>query len=323
MGLLSNASGYGFTSVNNSGQVLISSDTKNLHFVGKATYIAGSLTAGYGGYRLFKYSITLPEYSIIVPFYTQPTTDYYAFSKMTASAGNVWNIEIIASGTSTVAPEVYCFSELTTSMLNTATDSWGFRVYNDTAGVTYDSRFKPLVVLGGASTTSPTRAISDSPPWGTGWADPLYAEYCHGVPYQSGLMTPDQTTNITSTLSATISKPIIQYQTIAQTQRQWTAYRERTDNYFIYSEFRTWTSVYWAFYRAGISVSTSNTTATITSGWININHNCYHSSTKDGSLLGFIDVGDSSSSGGIWPFSNSTINNKTIPIIISDGALYD
>ena len=73
---------YGFLATNNSGQVLISSKTKNLHFLGKATFFTTLQTkSGHGGLRSYAYRIN--SNATPVPFFTTPTADKFGVGKRT------------------------------------------------------------------------------------------------------------------------------------------------------------------------------------------------------------------------------------------------
>ena len=88
---------HGFLAVNNNNQVLVSSDTRNLHFLGKPGLQSSAVKCSrYGGSALFKYHVYSPV--PIVPFFTMPTNDYYCITAIRDLGGNIWEIEILRSG---------------------------------------------------------------------------------------------------------------------------------------------------------------------------------------------------------------------------------
>lgn len=72
---------YGFTATNDYNQTLISSSTKNLHFIGKA-YLYDTLLAGdsYGGVRQWRYRIGTSQSIVPLPFFTMTGSEYYGIS---------------------------------------------------------------------------------------------------------------------------------------------------------------------------------------------------------------------------------------------------
>ncbi len=90
---------FGFLALNNNNDVLISSDTKNLHFLQKRTSpTTVSFTSNdYGGMRRWIYSFSNVN-TVPVPFFSVPTTDYYAISRVEDKGSNNWDIEIIQVG---------------------------------------------------------------------------------------------------------------------------------------------------------------------------------------------------------------------------------
>lgn len=89
---------FGFLALNNNNQVLVSSDTRNLHFLSKpAVYAVDVQSDRYGGSVVYKYRVssTVP----IVPFFTMPTSDYYCITAIRSVGTNLWEIELVRSGT--------------------------------------------------------------------------------------------------------------------------------------------------------------------------------------------------------------------------------
>jgi hypothetical protein len=118
---------YGFQAINDNNQVLISSDTRNLHFIAKLTtprnetVSASDPDAGviftsdyFGGIRHWRYSVNCS--TTPVPFFSMPTTDYHAIVRVVNKGNNRWDIELIRSGTSSTAVNyIYGTSEETSN----------------------------------------------------------------------------------------------------------------------------------------------------------------------------------------------------------------
>jgi len=301
---------YGFLATNGNSQVLISSKTKNLHFLGKATYYQTlQSTNSYGGIRRWSYRInciTTP-----VPFFTTPTSESYAILRMTVVAADTWEIEIIKSGSSDVKPEVYIFTEANGQI--TPNTSWGMKVLNETSGVTYDSRLRPLIVKAGGSATQPYDPLTSVPPPGA-----LDAAYCQSD--ASPYLLPSATTG-SSIGGVSIVKPIVNYQSVSQAQRQFQVSFVRKTGFFVKQTY-VYHSYYWVFCRGGISVAQSGSTLNITNGWVAVDYSCNWTYSKESTFIG-IGVGGNSRTGGTWPFENTSINMNPVSFIVSDGSLYD
>ena len=164
---------YGFEAKNNNNQVLVSSETRNLHFVEKltgprnTTVSISDLDAGIiygsninGGIRRWRYT----TYCSVtpVPFFTMPTNDFYGILRIVNKGSNRWDIEIFRSGTSNTVPELYIFADPRAAY---STNTHGMVVYRDDGTPSFDSRVRPLVVNSAVTLTHPsnprTVSISD------------------------------------------------------------------------------------------------------------------------------------------------------------------
>jgi hypothetical protein len=301
----------GFIALNNANQVLVSSDTRNLHFVQK---ISGPdevvySSDNYGGMRRWRYRASCSVTPL--PFITFPTSDYYAVSRITNQGGSQWDIEVIRSGASSSTPEMYIFSDPRAS---TATDSHGMIVYRDDGSPSFDSRLRPLAITGGFAVTHPSNP-KPSFPYG------LSARYCESD--AGGVFAPDQFNSYT--LANQPAKPMFFFASLAQAEREGT-YSESDEDCLGFSKFglcitRTvynWSSTYWAFYRGGISFSGS----TLNAGWIVVQFGCNYRYSQDDSLIG-IGIGGSSGGGGSWAYSNETLNLSSASVIAGDASRYD
>jgi hypothetical protein len=149
----------GFLATNQNGQVLISSDTRNLHFVGKAqlSRVINQFD-GYGGLRHWAFSIDCNVTP--VPFFTMPTSDFYAVAAVRSVSVAKWEIEIIRSGISNEPPEVYVFADPRGATY--APDSnYGLLVLRDDGTPSFDSRYTPLVITGGTSVAPPHNPLTN------------------------------------------------------------------------------------------------------------------------------------------------------------------
>jgi hypothetical protein len=301
----------GFIAYNNASQVLVSSDTRNLHFVQK---ISGPdevvySSDNYGGMRRWRYRASCSVTPL--PFITFPTSDYYAVSRITNQGGGQWDIEVIRSGASSSTPEMYIFSDPRAS---TATDSHGMIVYRDDGSPSFDSRLRPLAITGGFAVTHPSNP-KPSFPYG------LSARYCESD--AGGVFAPDQFNSYT--LANQPAKPMFFFASLAQAEREGTYYASDSDclgfDKFGLCLTRTvynWRSTYWAFYRGGVSFSGT----TLNAGWIVVQFGCNYRYSQDDSLIG-IGIGGSSGGGGSWAYSNETLNLSSASVIAGDASRYD
>jgi len=317
---------YGFLATNGGSQVLISSKTKNLHFLGKATYYSTIESVNLvGGLRRWAYRIE--SQSIPVPFFSVPTADRYAITKMTNVTGNIWEIEIMRSGTSSTLPEVYVFSDINSAMKPTG--NWGMQVFNETNGTTYDSRLRPLVIRGSSQVQPPNKPHNPALTSGTDTTGSFHTGgYDHGfctLNTASGMerMTPNYT-NDSTLYNTNCTKPIVNYQSIAQTHVQcddfhsyiWHGFLDITQTHWGYY------SHYWGFFRAAVSIQQSGAHSYINCGWVNLKTGCFGDNPHNDTFAG-IGFAYDKSVGGTSPISNQTLNLRDSTLIITDGALYD
>lgn len=163
---------FGFVVTNDNGQVLVSSETRNLHFVGKADFerIIRSFD-GYGGLRHYAFRIqcnTTP-----VPFFTMPTGDFYAVDGVQLLSANLWEIRIFRSGTGDTRPEVYVFAD-PRGFVGEPESGWGMQVYRDDGTAAFDSRRTPLAVTGGGKAIPPSNPLPIAP-------TNVTAKFCQGM----------------------------------------------------------------------------------------------------------------------------------------------
>ena len=303
---------HGFLATNQNNEVLISSDTRNLHLLAKLT--SPTLTnssSAYGGFVELTYTVNCPVTPI--PFFTMPTEAYYGIAGIKNTTGTTWEIRIIRSGTGEAYPEVYVFCD---PRGISSTETHGMIVYRDDGSAAFDSRRRPLAITGGNAVTHTSNPRSSIPG--------LSARYC-GSGNTNGGFTPDSENGPYGN-SYMPAKPMFHYSSLAQAERE-AAYYDKDEEctgisyagscigYATTDEF--W-SHYWAFYRGGIRLSGSDLYA----GWIVVNGGCWWSSYSDSDFIG-IGTGSDSGNGGDSPYSNETINLSSAAVIIGDASRYD
>jgi len=304
---------YGFLALNASNQVLISSDTRNLHFVGKySSPTVDSQTDYYGGMRRLMYTVSCDITP--VPFFTLPTNDFVGITAIHNASPGVWHIEVIRSGTGTVYPELYVFAD---PRGKTSTDTHGMIVYADDGTPAFDSRLTPLVVTGGLAVSHPSNPRPTFP-YG------LSSDYCGSMGSAAGgFFAP---TEYNSYSVSAPSKPMFHYASLAQAEREASYSRSERDCLGVdaygscwgYGTEEFWRSYYWCFYRGGIRYSAG----TLQAGWVACYFGCNWSYQQDDSLFG-IGVGGDGGSSGAWPYSNETLNLNSTAVIIGDASKYD
>lgn len=172
---------------NDDGDILIDSDYHHYHFVGIATYTGTSRlpallggnntkhsstsTTGLSGTQvngdIIKYTITtangssVPPIVFIKPSYTgtgAPFCGLILTQQVNTSTWEFWVLQDHGYN----RPSLYCFNKFT--QMTTAqqavpsTITQGIATYNSSGQKTYDTRFKPLKVVGTSNTTAPSLA---------------------------------------------------------------------------------------------------------------------------------------------------------------------
>lgn len=305
---------HGFVALNDSNQVLVSSDTRNLHFIQKLTSpTIDNASDYYGGVRRFRYRATCSVTP--VPFFTCPTADFYGITGVRNVGGDQWDIEMLRSGTSETYPEMYIFAD---PRGKTSTENYGMLVYRDDGTPSFDSRLRPLSVAGGIAVSHPYNPRPNFP-YG------LSSDNCGSMGGASGGFFAPTEYN-TYSITITPSKPMYSYASLAQAERQASFSRSESDcigfdaygGCIGYGTSKNWNSTYWCFYRGGIQPQGNS----ILAGWIACYYGCNWTYSKDTSLAG-IGTGGDGGSGGSWPYSNETINLSSTSVIIGDASRYD
>ena len=213
---------------NASGDIIVDSEFHHYHYIGKATYVTttqvpdlidGNNTAHSttsGQYMspsqvngdIIKYRVDTRSSSAPPPmcFIKPGSTGSSAprcgivLTEQDSSVAYRWNIWVLQERTGTYSNPVsitrplYCFSPhdaMTNSQRDVGTETLGVATFNSSGSKTYDSRLKPLKLVGaGVATSAPSVARTNSK--SNGWS-----------PY----FTPDTVTNYTFSTSSAESNP--------------------------------------------------------------------------------------------------------------------
>jgi len=304
---------YGLEATNAAGQVLISSEFKNLHFKQKKTspdYTDRDSSGIFGGVKLMRYRFNLSETP--VPFFHVPSGNSCAITAVRSVSSGVWDVEVLTNG---VNPEIYIFA---TAAVTSSGDTYGVQVFNNSNQVTFDSRATPLLVTGLVTVSQPSQPSSSYSSSG------LSSESCStAVATYNASFVPNNTSSYSTSLP---TKPLFFFSSNAQAERE--IHVSTTDsvcdgisvkgNCIGFLRDYEYDSYYWAFYRNVIQWSSGSLKST----WCVSDWGCHWTYNTDSYVIG-IGTGGSSASGGSWPYSNETINTFNNTVIIGDASYYD
>ena len=338
---------YGFLALNDDNDVLISSDTKNLHFAGKATKPNSAYFSftRHGHHQEIYYTITFPNRtSIPVPFFTIPQVNAeVGIAGVTGvnsgSSSKTWTIKIIKTGViqstggnNDFMPEVYVFTDPTAIPTS---GTHGFQVFNSDGSVSFDSRLRPLTVTHIGSALQPANPLSSSS------AVTLSGNECADV--NNNAFTPTQY-NIASFGAAGAEDwprtgggtegaftPMYHYNSLPQVQRE-ISFAVTSSNCtgigiygecIGYSESTTSQSTYWCFYRGGIGHHHRSNGNKMRVAWIPCQSGCHWVTATNALFLALFGPGNSSASGGAWPYTDETINLTAQNVLVANHSFYD
>ena len=302
---------HGFIAVNKYNQVLVSSETKNLHFLSKAS--ASSMLANggdaFGGMKSWAYNFY--SASTPVPFFTA-TADLTAIIGMKDLGNGNWQVDVLRSGSSLTAPVLYIFCDLKG---RTTSQKMGVQVLMDDRTPSFDSRFSPLNV---------NRTFFNAPP-----SEPLAAGNLAALNF-----TPSGQTYVGSVTG--VNGPIVAYTSLPQCVRLVDARWEESANdgqicilgscWKVNPRTYYFRKLDWCFYRSGIRLVGND----LYCGWVAVRNGGLYSRQENStnSLLDIVSLGNaggttSYGSSGTPPFNNETLNTQNFPIIVSSGSYYN
>lgn len=294
---------YGFTATNAAGQVLVSSQTRNLHLllITTATTLIAQHDA-YGGMRHWAYRFTSNRTP--VPFF-ELTDEFTGITALKLVSVDTWEVSLVYSGLKSTPPKLFVFAD---PVGRTSEQQFGVRVLMDDGTAAFDSRFSPLSINFSTLTAPPLEPLGPS-----GVAD----------------LTPVR--NVDSGFVST-PYPIASYSALAQCERRRTSQWEVSGDDGSVGKYKInpWTEyhtgVTWAFYRSGVRLLNNSQ---LNCGWVCVKHGYYEEIVRNsvstlGNILTVGGEGNNSSSGssGALPYSNETLNLQPSAVILSNGNLY-
>tara|TARA_B110000503_G_scaffold21748_1_gene33348 strand:+ start:7107 stop:8174 length:1068 start_codon:yes stop_codon:yes gene_type:complete len=164
----------GIQAFNNSGTVLIDSDLKNYHFIGKlnptTSWKMPSILGGTAGkktspdymdasqtsgtvyiFRVYCNGVK-PPLCFIKP--NDRSQDVYTSQIKCMRDGEYWEVWILQTDGASGAPQLYCFTT-PDQQLNLSNDTHGVQVFNANGEVSFDSRARPLRITATGSVGVP------------------------------------------------------------------------------------------------------------------------------------------------------------------------
>lgn len=308
---------FGATIRNTAGEVLISSELKNLHFVtkilGSSSTPVVSATTSFGGRSVQRYRVNNCS-AVPVPFLKILSGREAAVISVDPVDSTTWDVDVLGDNH---APDMYVFADATTVL---STDLSGLIVFNENGTKAFDSRSRPLQVSNAAYVVPPDNPRTSFSPSGL---NPKYCQSNAGSSHSSQY-TPDAVNNYVVSMPVT---PMFFHFSVAQTEREATFYasEQECDTFSAYNECIAlgrkyeWWSTYWAFYRSTISWQGPDS---LKCQWTTAEFDCHWEEKRDSQSFG-IDTGGSSSAGGAFPLNNQTVNQDQALVLIADYSLYD
>jgi hypothetical protein len=308
---------YGIKTITNTnGQVLISPDTKNLHFTGSKLTPDSVLRAPSQGSFSGLYKYRWIGTGTPTPlFYLAKPDSFGAITRITNVSGTIWEIEAIAGGYQYMDPPMlYIFVE--PKYISTS-ERYGILVPNsDNSTVSFDSRKRPLVISATA-TISHSAKPCNTPRWSPN------SDFCaSGFTAAEVILSPDSaiTYNVTGILP---KKPLFLYYSIAQAHQEITVSRTDTKDEWYRTSTHYYQSWYWAFYRGVVGAKNGTVSPpAVFADWAVASCWCYHIDNDRTSTFG-IFKDNSANAAGAWPYTNKTINPQQIVVSIAPGEFYD
>ena len=299
---------YGFSAINDSGQVIISSGNDGGNYGDFPSYSGSNDTLD--GRVIFTYTFS----SSATPLVFIKPSDYSRWHGMLtqSKSGSTWTYDVIVSGTSTSsAPVLYCF--VNAANVPASSDTHGAVIYKaDGTTKTFDSRLNPLAVSGGGSISPPTDATDGSglPTTTSG----------HPWNYNSNDHDFRSTTRYNSSaISGTYSNLMFSAPSLAQAvyKRQAEGYKCSDKPWPESGCQEHWsTAMWWVMYRNTFRIRSGYFDA----GWTSYVAGYAFSSTYESG--GWFGGGGGGYSTGSMPYTAKTINLTSNAFMITDATRY-
>lgn len=304
---------YGFSAINTSGQIIISDEMENLHFLGKATLTGndGGSDNVYGsdGRIIFTYTITTSATPLV---FIKPADYNRWHAVMTQSnSGSNWTFDVIVSGTSSSnPPELFCF--VNANNATGTSETHGLVVWKaDGTTRTFDSRYNPLAISGGGNLAPATCPCNDGCPTTTS-----------GHPWNYNTLDHDFGTSNqynSQAISGTYTNLMFSAPSLAQA-----VYKRQAEGYKC-SSHPSWksgcqqhwsTAMWWMMYRNGFRIRNGYFDA----GWITYASGYSFSSNHESG--GWFGGGGGGYSTGSMPYTAKTINQTSNAYMTADSTRY-
>lgn len=329
---------FGIQFSNKYGNVLISSETKTLHFYGRfSTPISSEYTELYDGVlydlgrAVWVFEIPLSTAYTPVPFFTIPHHSVYDYAQQYIGITRIWQydgkwrIEVLSNMNFT--PELYIFTQPAGAP---SYGDYGITVRDRNGSVNFDSAKAPLVPAGEYSGFTmagpPANATNKNLSARNGSSLGNAQFWLQFMPTKRTAITPN---------TPLPNKPIFGYMSTPQAQLSVENHEYRRDcirrielifdSYCVKYRDQAWISRYWTYYRTGISRQNA--------AWIPRDWNAAHRYKSEdgyyllgfdiGSMSGLLDTDPQNSSGGKHPYENDWFNLEQPPIIFADAEMYD
>ena len=309
---------------NDSGHILVSSDIRSFHFLGKPDYNttteAGLTTFPdyniqdadnvLSGMRIHRYKIVTsyrPIYFIRPHDYSQ----YHGVINQWNNGTDHW-VDIIVSGTIQTPPTVYAFTD--PRAIATPSDTQGIQTFLSDGTEAFDSRKKPLAIVTAAEVIPPEIPCDGGEPTeesGFGWNDRnLDHDFTSDDTYNSYSVS-----NMPSTDGMMFAAPSIAQAVYSRVKY---GFKRSCRRYLFYTSCQDhWsTAIWWAMYHQGYKLLPNEVRA----GWCVYSAGYYfYSRHEDG---GWFGGGGGSAETGNAPYNNKTINRDYGAIIIANANDY-
>ena len=320
---------YGLRAYNTSNQVLISSDLENLHFGGTAT-LTGNDGGNYGDFPGYSGSHDTDLDGRVIYTYTFTTagtplvfirpTDYTQWHGIVTheQAGTTWTFKVMKSGLSTTnAPTLFCFVS-PQNLTVPAGQNYGMKVMLSGGGAAFDSRLRPLAIVGGGVAQPPSCPVNDGCPTTTSGHSWNYAtldwDFGSSNRYNSYGNTGTHTDLMfaaPSLAQAVYKRQMHGHKASCNWECPWPFSGCCGGHQDHYS-----TAAWWAMYRSTFRLRTNYFDA----GWTNFAAGYSFSSNHESG--GWFGGGGGSFSTGTMPYTAKTINLTGNAYIIADATRY-